>query len=138
MACVNGSPRFETVLLTMDREGSGRYSVRHPVDSRSASAAERARPIRGDWRMGKRVSIFAFYSPFERVRPALSGVKWGFCGRLGAAARAEVARGLRPSFCAVFTARLRSSQRGGILGRIPRSRAPVTKRDESRFAVLSP
>src|SRR5580693_5225791 len=85
MACVKGTPRFEVTLLMIEREASGRYSVRQPVESSSASAAILARgPLRdlsrvgaprpgvsgfGVLRMGKRGTIFAIYSPFSESTP---------------------------------------------------------------------
>src|ERR1700675_4031493 len=64
MVWVKGNPRWEVVFPTMDRVSIGRYSVRHPVESSGASAAERARR-EGIWlsRMGKSVSTFAICSP---------------------------------------------------------------------------
>src|SRR6185503_1428324 len=84
MACVKGRPRFEVVLLRMDRDGSGRYSVRQPVESSGESAAARARGPRGFFwasgsRMGNRTGegdpIFAIYSPRARVASMEDGVK---------------------------------------------------------------
>ena len=45
MPCVNGIPRLEVTLLKMEREASGRYSVRQPVESRGALAAARANDL---------------------------------------------------------------------------------------------
>src|SRR5580698_2951333 len=85
MACVKGTPRFEVTLLMIEREASGRYSVRQPVESSGASAAIRARgPLRGVsrvgvprlgasgfsvLRIGKRGIIFAICSPFHESTP---------------------------------------------------------------------
>jgi hypothetical protein len=77
---VKGRPRREVVLFRIDRETRGRYSVRQPVESSGASAAERARPTRGlvsnsASRMGKRLFIFAIYSPFSSLRLPFPTVK---------------------------------------------------------------
>src|SRR5579863_6983090 len=74
MAWLKGMPRREFTLLTIERERSGRYSVRQPVESSGASAAVLAKPVKvrelgSELRMGKRLStlafIFAIYSPFD-------------------------------------------------------------------------
>ena len=43
---MKGKPRLDATLLTTERERSGRYSVRQPVESSGASAAVRARPVK--------------------------------------------------------------------------------------------
>src|SRR5579863_10346717 len=65
MAWVNGRPRLETTLDRMERVWMGRYSVRQPVESSGATSAARASGARrgSESRMGKRLSVFAIYSP---------------------------------------------------------------------------
>src|SRR5579871_2787392 len=84
MVWVKGRPRRETVFPTMDRVAIGRYSVRWPAESRGAAAAARASvEAWGTCRIGKRVSVFAIYSPHQNGK------------RLAAGRQVEVLRGSR-------------------------------------------
>ena len=73
MAWVKGSPRFDWTLDRIERAGNGRYSVRQPVASSGAEAAERAnedilRGLGSESSMGKRgESVFAICSPSEKA-----------------------------------------------------------------------
>src|SRR6516162_5967262 len=78
MACVNGKPRLLCTLEMMERDWTGRYSVRWPAESRGAAAAERASRLRrragsaGRPATGKRGAVFAISSPYIPVLVAAS------------------------------------------------------------------
>src|ERR1039458_2548767 len=70
MAWLKGKPRFEVTLLRIVRLVSGRYSVRHPLESSGPGAALRANPFNGEGcrmgKTGKSDSTFAIYSPLTQ------------------------------------------------------------------------
>src|ERR1039458_2491023 len=85
MAWLKGKPRFEVTLLRIARLVSGRYSVRHPLESSGASAAAPANHFNGDGcrmgKTGKSDSTFAIYSPKSQSIPTVAPrqVKLGVC-----------------------------------------------------------